>query len=219
MRGFSNTALWSRGVDTQTFNPLHRSSSFREHHQLTERTTLLYVGRIAPEKNLEILRDTYLRLRQQHGDTLRLIVTGDGPSLPDFRRSMPENVIFTGYKEGQELSTIYASSDIFLFPSTTETFGNVVLEAMASGLPVVTSNQGGVTENVHSGVNGFQADCGIPGDFYTKAALLVENPHLRQAMSQSSLDWASYQNWEQIFSRLLAEYEQALAEEKTFHTA
>src|SRR5262249_17772261 len=113
---------------------------------------LLYVGRISREKDLDLLADAFRRLRQE-GAPVQLFVVGHGPYSEALAKSLPE-AIFTGYLKGAELAAAYASADIFVFPSTTDTFGNVILEAQASGLPVVVSDSGGPKELVVDKANG-----------------------------------------------------------------
>ena len=119
---------------------------------------------------------------------------------------MADDVIFTGYKDGVELSEIYASADIFIFPSLTETFGNVVLEAIASGLPVISLDKGGVTENVISGYNGFQASSSQKDDFIKKTGELISDHNLRTFLAQNSVKFAHTKNWDEIFNKLLNDY-------------
>ncbi len=137
-----------RGVDTQRFHPGHEDPSFWRKHGLQGRNTLLYVGRVSPEKNLEFLTRAFQQL-VDHGADIELAVVGDGP----YREAMAEQlhdypVAFTGYLRGEQLAAAFASSDLFVFPSTTDTFGNVVMEALASGTPALVSDVGGPAELV-----------------------------------------------------------------------
>jgi len=139
-RGFNNITLWSRGVDAELFNPAAKKEN------TTKQPVFIYVGRVAVEKNIE----TFLKL-DLPGEKM---VVGDGPARLELSRQYPE-VNFTGYKKGQELATLVASANVFVFPSLTDTFGVVLLEAMASGVPVAAFPVTGPIETVVNGVNGY----------------------------------------------------------------
>ncbi|MCG6896633.1 MAG: glycosyltransferase family 1 protein [Thiocapsa sp.] len=134
--GFRHVHVFGRGVDVNLFSPAWRDPGLRREWGCDDDTlAILYVGRIAPEKNLALARQTYRAIRAVRR-TARFVLVGDGPLLEQIRRDNPE-YICPGARVGEELSRYYASGDLFLFPSLTETYGNVVPEAMASGLPVV----------------------------------------------------------------------------------
>ncbi|NIN10720.1 MAG: glycosyltransferase, partial [Gemmatimonadales bacterium] len=143
-RGFHNVRVWARGVDTDLFAPEHRSEWVRERHGPKDALHLLYVGRLTPEKDLAMLFEAYQRVAAVSlGQPVHLVVAGDGAYTPKMQAIAPRNVTFAGYLEGRALSRAYSSADVFVFPSRVETLGNVVLEAMASGLPVVGVAEGG----------------------------------------------------------------------------
>src|SRR5262249_44705796 len=149
--------LLPHGTDTQVFHPRHRNSSFWSARGAKSGPVVTYVGRGAREKDLDVLIDVYRQLAQERPDAT-LTIVGDGPFLPQMKSALQRsNVIFTGFLFDDALSTAYASSDVFVFPSTTDTFGSVVLEAMASGLPVVVSDRGGARELVDHQHNGLVA--------------------------------------------------------------
>src|SRR5438874_92309 len=154
-RGFAPEKLkiLPRGLDTTLFSPEHRDPAFwqkfGEHNGAVH---LLYVGRISKEKDLDVLAQAYRQLRNE-GLPVQLYLVGDGPYLLALNKALPE-AIFTGYLRGKELAAAYASADVFVFPSTTDTFGNVVIEAQASGVPVIVSDTGGPKELVEANVNG-----------------------------------------------------------------
>ena len=141
--------LFPRGVDTVKFNPSKRDVEFlKDFFQASDGPKILYVGRISKEKNLHLLAEAFRRFWQTHRE-VELVFVGDGPFLQELKGLLAGTPsIFTGYREGEELTTIYASCDIFAFPSATDTFGNVVLEAQASGLPVIVTDAGGPQENM-----------------------------------------------------------------------
>ena len=163
--------VYPRGVDVELFHPSKRNGVLEKHYQVKEGLKLLYVGRVSKEKNLQLLGKAFKALVSRHPE-LKLFIVGDGPYLEEMRREMAGTpCIFTGYLAGEELAEVYASCDLFVFPSTTDTFGNVVLEAQASGLPVVVSDSGGPRENVIDGQTGVI----IPGD---------DEESLRQALDR-----------------------------------
>jgi glycosyltransferase involved in cell wall biosynthesis len=143
--GFLNLKVVSRGVDTSLFNMSKRDPDLRKAWGATDQSqVMISVGRMAPEKNLEQVLKTFEALKLL-GTDLKLVMVGDGPLREQFQLKYPE-IIFPGMLVQSELAKYYASADLFVFPSTTDTYGNVVVEAMASGLPVVVSDQGGPSE-------------------------------------------------------------------------
>ena len=151
--GFRNVHVFSRGVDTAVFAPERRSDALRRHWGCDDASVVaLYVGRIAAEKNIGLVLDAFDAITAANA-CARCVLVGDGPELARLRRSRPDYV-FTGAKVGEELAQHYASADCFIFPSLTETFGNVVPEAMASGLPVVAFDYAAAHEHIDTGRNG-----------------------------------------------------------------
>ena len=196
--GFSNLRVVARGVDTQLFNAKRRSESLRREWGVTADTlVLLHVGRLATEKNLTLLTTTFNAIRQRQ-PRIRLVLVGEGPEETALRGRLPD-AIFTGTRHGEDLATHYASSDLFLFPSLTETFGNVTLEAMASGLPLVAYDYAAAAQHVQHGMNGLLAAYGNTDEFTTLAgdlaALYSNEPEKFQGMGRNarltteSLDW------------------------------
>ncbi|QJB58402.1 glycosyltransferase [Pseudodesulfovibrio sp. zrk46] len=138
---------YPRGVDTFRFHPEKRNGFYKQ-YDVQSRTKLIYVGRVSQEKGLDVLADAYKKAARMR-DSLQLIVVGDGPYLDQMKRELRGlPVTFTGVLKGESLAQAYASADLFVFPSATDTFGNVVLEAQASGLPVIVTDKGGPCENV-----------------------------------------------------------------------
>jgi glycosyltransferase involved in cell wall biosynthesis len=145
-RGFQKLDIWSRGIDPEQFNPRYYSEKLREDLEAGEKTVFLYVGRIAREKDLDTLAESIRIVGRRRPGKALFIFKGDGPFLEELRSMDLPDTVFTGTKRGRELSEIYASSDVFVFPSGSETFGNVLLEAMASGLASICVDSGGVTD-------------------------------------------------------------------------
>lgn len=206
-RGIRNVRLWPRGVDTERYHPKRRSPELRGRVGPPDAVHLLYVGRLTPEKDLRVLFDAYRRIAgARPSRPIHLVLTGDGAYAARSRAMAPPGVTFTGYLEGEDLQAAYASADVFVFPSRTETLGNVVLEALASGLPVVGVAEGGVTENVQHGVNGVLCPPGDPAAFARAILDLVERPELRERLAQNARRWAEQRTWDKAFKPLLAGY-------------
>lgn len=209
-QGFSRLRLWSRGIDCSFFTPDKRSEDVRQRYGITAPLLLLYVGRIAPEKDIDTLGAVMRQLPPALQAQVHWLIVGDGPSLPELRNQAPDNVTFTGYKHGEELAQLYASADLFVFPSSTETFGNVVLEAMASGLPVIGVNSGGVKDLVAPGRTGALVEPRNPEALIAEIGKLAEEADTLSAMSFEARHQAMFRSWESIFDRLIADYEDAI---------
>ncbi|HEX4083682.1 MAG TPA: glycosyltransferase [Chthoniobacteraceae bacterium] len=192
--------IFPRGLDTVLFNPDQRNAETRERFGARNgEPVLLYVGRISREKDLDVLAAAYARLRKRHPST-RLVFVGDGPYLKELRENLP-GAIFTGYLSGADLAKAFASADVFVFPSTTDTFGNVVLEAMASGLPAIVSDTGGPRELVKNGVTGYVTRSLDVEDFTAATERLVADPGLRQTMHANALAAVQDRDWSEAFAR------------------
>jgi glycosyltransferase involved in cell wall biosynthesis len=204
-RGFDPAKLkiLPRGLDTELFHPARRSAAFLEKFGTRNGDVrLLYVGRVSREKDLDLLATAYRRLRNE-GLPIQLFVVGHGPYAEALAKSLPE-AFFTGYLEGTELATAYASADIFVFPSTTDTFGNVILEAQASGLPVVVSDSGGPKELVANGTNGLVTKSHDIEDFTRAIRALVSDPALRNRMAKSARSSVTDRSWPNAFAKFWA---------------
>ncbi|HEY4273051.1 MAG TPA: glycosyltransferase [Candidatus Udaeobacter sp.] len=204
-RGFDSTKLkiLPRGLDTELFHPDRRDPAFFERFGACNgEARLLYVGRISREKDLDLLAAAYHRLRDE-GLRVQLFVVGHGPYSEAFAKSLPE-AVFTGYLRGTELATAYASADVFVFPSTTDTFGNVILEAQACGLPVVVSDSGGPKELVANNRNGLITKSHDVDDFARAIRVLVTNSTLREQMSRSARNSVTDRSWPSAFRRFWA---------------
>lgn len=209
-QGFSNMLLWSRGVDCTLYTPDRRSSSVRDKYGITAPFLLLYVGRIAPEKDIDTLSAMMRDMPDSLKERVHWLIVGDGPQLPELREQAPGNVTFAGYKTGEELAEIYASSDLFVFPSSTETFGNVVQEAMASGLPVIGANSGGVRDMVAPGRTGTLCEPRQPESFIRAIEACVDDNAQMAGFRQAARTFALGRSWETIFDGLLQDYEQII---------
>ncbi|OKP88461.1 glycosyltransferase family 1 protein [Paenibacillus sp. P32E] len=210
-QGFERLQLWSRGIDCRQYSPDKRNAAeVRERYGITEPLILLYVGRIAPEKDISTLLQAVRHLPESVAAGVHLLVVGDGPLLPELRSQAPRNVTFTGVKHGEELAELYASADLFVFPSSTETFGNVVLEAMASGLPVIAAGAGGSMELVMPGINGELFQPNDPGALVEEICRMANNSILREIMGMEGRRQALGRSWEHIFDGLIRDYEEVI---------
>ncbi|GFM73438.1 glycoside hydrolase [Pseudomonas cichorii] len=201
-RGFERIELLSRGVDSQLFHPSRRSQALRESWGLqVGDTAILHVGRLAPEKNLGLLKTCFEALKESYPRrNLKLIVVGDGPQRAALEQQIPD-AIFCGTQRGEMLAAHYASGDLFLFPSLTETFGNVVLEALASGLGVVAYDEAAAGQHIRHGHNGALA---MPGDeeaFIDAAHWLVEDSEALRRVRLNARKHASRQGWTAIIDQ------------------
>jgi glycosyltransferase involved in cell wall biosynthesis len=201
-------ALWQRGVDQHRFSPTFRTPALRNQIGASGMPILLYVGRLAKEKNLDDLVEA-ARCLEQRADRFKLVIVGDGPMRRELRDCLP-NAHFTGYLHGNELARWYASADIFVLPSTIETFGNVVLEAFASGLPVVGVDRGGVRELITHRVNGLLAPPRTPAAFAEMIHSLLVRPDEVALLGLRALETAASYAWSEVNRRLLENYKQVI---------
>jgi glycosyltransferase involved in cell wall biosynthesis len=212
--GVERVEIWSRGVDAKLFDPAHRDESLRRSLGLgPDGVLLVYVGRLAPEKNLTALLQAFERLRAAtpagRCERLKLALVGEGPLSAGIEAARQPGVVLAGMRHGPDLSRWYASGDVFAFPSLSETFGNVVLEAQASGLPVVGFDCEGVNERVTSEADGLLVKVG--GDLTAALARLCDDGGLRRRMAAFARAKAERQDWGPIFDELERRY-LALAE-------
>lgn len=204
--GFANCREWSRGVDGTRFSPTFRSSTFRESIGAAPDTLVAaYVGRIAPEKNVRVALEAARMVAGARTAAMRLVVVGDGPYEYEARACAPNGTTFTGRLEGRALSEVYASADLLLFPSTTDTFGNVMLEAMASGTPVLGADVPPTREVLLPDRGWVTA----PGDAAAVAALLhrlIDRRDELVAMRERALGFASQRTWTAVWDTLFTDY-------------
>ena len=201
-RGLDPTKLkiFPRGLDTELFHPARRDPAFFEKFGAQNgEVRLLYVGRVSREKDLDLLATAYRRLRDE-GLPIQLFVVGHGPYSEEFSKSLPE-AFFTGYLTGKDLATAYASADIFVFPSTTDTFGNVIIEAQASGVPVVVSDSGGPKELVTENETGLITKSHDVDDFVRAIRTLVVDRSLRERMGSRARKSVIDRTWPAAFRK------------------
>jgi glycosyltransferase involved in cell wall biosynthesis len=213
-RGFERLRLWPRGVDCDLLRP-DRPGRARVREALgfgPDDVVIGYVSRIAVEKNVAYLVKA-LELVAEARPGVRFLFVGDGPARAEHEARMGSRACFVGYKSGEDLADHYAAADIFAFSSLTETFGNVVLEALASGLPVVALRAGGVGDIVRSGENGFLLEPDQPPEAFARTLLaLVDDASLRRRLAQAALAHAAGQSWHTIMEGLRQRYLQVIGE-------
>ncbi|ENH98001.1 group 1 glycosyltransferase [Gracilibacillus halophilus YIM-C55.5] len=210
-RNFKNVHVWKRGVDTDLFHPSNHEPTMRE--TLTNgqpnKKLLLFVGRLAPEKEIEKIRDVL-----EKSDEFVLAIVGDGPHRSSLEKYFEgTNTVFTGFMHGEQLAQAYASSDVFIFPSTTETLGLVITEAMASGLPIVAARSGPTCEQIDDQRTGLLYDPQQDGDFVEKV-LQFENETLRKRLSKTARNEIAGMSWDAQSEQILDYYRDVVGIEK-----
>lgn len=202
--------LMPRGVDSREFHPQKRNTSMlRVQFGIPDGLKLLYVGRVSKEKNLTLLENVFKRLTEFKQD-IQLIIVGDGPYLDEMRQNLKNfPAYFTGYLSGERLRSLYASCDLFVFPSVTDTFGNVVLEAQASGLPVIVTDQGGPCENIVDGKTGFIIKGNSEQEMLRSIDRATSNPSALKEMGILARRYAEGRSIRNAFDSIWKMYEQA----------
>lgn len=199
--------IWGRGVDPGLFNPERRSIAFRREHGLDgDRPVIVFLGRIVLEKGIGVFAEAVRRLEQQRGPA-QVLVIGDGPAREQFARDLP-GAVFAGFMTGERLATALASGDIFLNPSPTETFGNVNLEAMASGLAVVAADAPNTRSILRDG-SGLLCDAADPDAFAAALVRLTDDPAALARQRRAALDRSAAYRWPEILQAVADVYDEA----------
>lgn len=205
--GPRDVEVWGRGVDCEQFHPGRRSAALRESLGVGDGLALLHVGRLAAEKNVHIIVEAFRAARRRLARPCKLVIAGTGPREAALRQAAGDDVIFLGHLDrARVLPELYASSDAFLFASETETLGLVVLEAMASGLPVIATPAGGVADNLADGENGLGFPGGDVAGLARALTVLVGDVSLRRRLSQGARRTAERRSWESELDRLDVSY-------------
>ncbi|HEX6108396.1 MAG TPA: glycosyltransferase family 1 protein, partial [Ktedonobacteraceae bacterium] len=227
-QGFEHLRIWPRGVEKELFTPERRSLQLRAswlngRERPDEQVVILYAGRISWEKNLHLLAQAYRGIPHER---CHLVIVGEGPALAQVQQELAGlPVTFTGYLRGEALSAAYASADVFAFPSQTETFGQVVLEAMASHLPVVGVLSEGVCDLVRDGTSGYLLDtAGLneeeqAKEYRVRLEHLLHNDEVRHTMGKAGLVEASFHTWSAAMKKLLDGYEEVIIGKRPFVAA
>ncbi|MCG8374609.1 MAG: glycosyltransferase family 1 protein [Balneolales bacterium] len=204
-----NMKIWARGIDLNLFHPSKRDLEWRRSKGFADNDIVVsFVSRLVWEKDLKTYMKSVSNL-QKVNPKVRALIVGDGPARPEAEAMFPHGH-FTGFATGEDLARAYASSDIFLFPSHTETFGNVTLEAMASGLPCIVADAIGSKSLVENGVNGFWAEKENEKEFTEKLEKIVSDESLRKSMAEESRKLALNYRWEDINSGLVENYKEVI---------
>ena len=202
-------AIWGRGVDREQFNPERRDLEWRRSVGVPDdEMVIVFLGRIVMEKGLEVFAEAILNLIDR-GIRHRVLVIGEGPARPWFEQQLPD-AIFVGEQTGPDLARALASADVLLNPSTTEAFGNVTLEAMACGLPVVAAQASGTSNLVRDGWTGRLVDGSAPEEFADALAAYSEDPELRRRDGEAGLALAKRMDWDTINSAVIRAYKHAI---------
>jgi glycosyltransferase involved in cell wall biosynthesis len=208
--GFEHLEIWPRGVDCKLFHPYHDQIAVRNRFELSKKYLLTYVGRLAPEKDVHTLLEVSRHLPKEFSNSIDWLIIGDGPLREELERKAPDNMNFTGYLQGKRLAEVYSASDLFIFPSATETFGNVVLEALASGTPVIGANAGGVKNIIQPGVTGELCSPGSFSHFSNTIQQLISNDSKRVQMGWEGRKYALLQKWDTIFEKIIWHYQDVI---------
>ena len=201
--------IWARGIDRDQFNPERRDMKWRHaHHIRDDEMVIAFLGRVVMEKGLDVFADA-IHAFATFGLKHRVMVIGEGPAREWFEEQLPE-AIFTGQLTGDELARALASSDVLLNPSITEAFGNVTLEAMACGLPVIAAQATGATNLVRNGITGMLVDGTDPDEFAEVLGAYARDPELRRLHGQAGLEVAQRMDWDTINSSVIRAYKHAI---------
>jgi glycosyltransferase involved in cell wall biosynthesis len=212
-----------RGINTERFHPSKRTSSVALRHKLGGRPRLLYVGRVSKEKDLPLLTRVFKERIRPLFD-VSLVVVGDGPYLEEMKKELADTpCVFTGYQEGDELAALYAACDLFVFPSATDTFGNVVLEAQASGLPVIVTDSGGPQENMLPGETGLVVPANDEKALFAAIREMLLNPNRLDMMGKRARVYMEERSFDRAFDRTWTIYREQEGDRsnaiRSWHTA
>lgn len=206
--GFKNLKIMGRGVDTELFSPKKRDEELRKQWNATpEQPVMIYVGRLAGEKNIPLAVKAYERVRPLCPG-MKFVLVGDGPERAAIQKAHPE-LIFAGMQQGEELARHYASGDVFLFPSTTETFGNVVTEAMASGLAVLGYNYAAPGKYIVHGKNGWLAPFDDSESFLKQSERIFSDLECWKSIQSNARKTAEGLSWDSILDKYISDVEEA----------
>lgn len=202
--------LWTRGIETNIYHPGQRDDAYRETLGFSANDVVVsFISRLVWEKDVRTFIDSVKRARRQD-DRIKILIGGDGPIRQEVEEELPE-AVFTGYKSGEDLARVYAAGDIFCFPSDTETFGKVSIEAMACGLPAVVADAPGSRSLVKHGETGFHVAPQDADGFAEKLLLLAGDESLRGRMSAAAAAHAKTFDWDHVMQQLIDDYIEIVA--------
>ncbi|MDL4839358.1 glycosyltransferase family 4 protein [Aquibacillus rhizosphaerae] len=213
IRGFDQLDIWERGVDSNLFHPNYNIEDLRNKYQIKEKFILSYVGRLSPEKDIDCLTSIINSLPSELSNQIHWLIVGDGPSKEELKNHIRQPVTFTGYLHGENLAEVYSCSDLFVFPSSTETFGNVVLESLSSGTPVIGANAGGVKNIIEHNKQGLLCPPNHVPSFVQSIVSTLEDESKRKKMSFTAREYAKSKTWNNIFNLLLINYQAVISQE------
>lgn len=191
--------IWKRGIDTRLFNPLKKDKQWLQSIIGNTLPNVLFASRLVWEKNLELLINTY-KLSQQKKAAFNLVIAGEGVASDHLKKEMP-HALFLGYQDQGNLARLYASSDVFFFPSISETYGNVVAEAMASGTPLVIADGGGTRDFIDHGEHGFMVSPSDPASALQHIERLLQDSALADRFRESALARIGNNSWDMLVDR------------------
>lgn len=210
-RGYRSVEVIARGVDTELFNPARRSAALRASWGVAaDELAVVWVGRVAPEKNLRLVLEAFAAIRRRTPNA-RLVIVGDGPLRKSLQDGNPD-VVFAGARRGEDLAAHYASGDLFLFPSLSETWGNVTLEAMASGLCVVAYDCAAAAEVIASGGDGLLVRPGAAAAFVAESVVAASDRDLRARIAEAARRRSESLDWERINDRFATSLQRVVDE-------
>lgn len=215
--GLKTLRFLPHGVDISAFNPTFFSPKWKKEIGIEDKFVVLYAGRLVWEKDLRVLANVYKSLLQTRKDVV-FVLAGDGPIRTELEQLMPK-AIFLGHLNTKLIATAFASSDAFIFPSKTETFGNVTLEAMACKNVPICAATGGALDLIHEEENGFLIEPDDTDGFVTAINTLANNPSLRETMATHALAFARQQSWDAIVEKMLGFYSSAINNFPAAHAA
>jgi len=202
-------AIWARGIDREQFNPERHDMEWRRSIGIADdEMVIAFLGRVVMEKGLDVFADA-IHAFETFGLKHRVLVIGEGPARPWFEEQLPQ-AIFLGEQTGNDLAHALASADVFLNPSLTEAFGNVTLEAMACGLPVLAAEATGATNLVRPGITGTLVEGTDPDEFAEALAAYARDPELRRRHGEAGLEVARRMDWDTINSHVIRAYKHAI---------
>lgn len=208
-----NLKLWQRGLDNDLFNPNKKDKAYIQEITGNDKPNILFASRLVWEKNLQALIDLYKKCESEHAD-VNFIVAGDGVVRKELERKMPK-ATFLGMLSHQDLARVYASCDIFFFPSVTETYGNVVVEAMASGLPCVVANGGGPKSIITDGLNGLICEENNIDEFWITINDLLQDKELYHRIAHNGLKYTDTLSWDRLVDVYFSDLRKIVRKEDT----
>ncbi|MCF2141998.1 MAG: glycosyltransferase family 1 protein [Candidatus Lokiarchaeota archaeon] len=205
-KGVKHVDIWSRGIDRKQFNPKNRSKELRKAWNAENKKVFLFVGRLVWYKGLRTFIKIYKQFENRLDKDMAFVLIGDGPIRATLQAEMPK-AIFTGYLHGEKLGQAYASADVLLFPSTTETFGQVIQEALASGLPVIVSDKGGCQEIVNQSKGGIIVPWKNLSLWKEACEVMLFDEIQYHKYRESGLKYAESRNWKKLNEQLIQKYQ------------